>query len=57
MDAEGKFLTDIMYTKLGTGLDDEGKVKLRDLIDKCTTITETDVVKRAFSVHNCYFQA
>lgn len=57
MDGEGKFLTDIMYTKLGTGLDDDGKVKLRELIDKCTDITETDVVKRAFSVHNCYFSA
>ena len=57
MDADGKFMTDIMYTKLGSSLDDEGKVKLRELIDKCTDITETDAVKRAFSVHNCYFSA
>lgn len=50
-------MTDIMFTKLGASLDDAGKVKLRELIDKCTDITETDAVKRAFSVHNCYFSA
>lgn len=59
MDADGKFLTENMFTKLGSGLDDEGQTKLREIIDKCTTeVTETDDLdKRAFLIHNCYWKS
>lgn len=58
MDEEGKFLTENILTKLGTGLDDAGKAKLSETVTDCTTkITETDVDKRAFLVHNCYYTA
>jgi PBP/GOBP family len=57
MSEEGVMQKDVMFAKLGFEKDEETKVKLSEIIEKCTALTGDSVCNTAYKVHNCYFSS
>lgn len=55
MNEEGVMQKDVMLAKLGLEKDDETKLKLSNLIEKCTALSGDSICNTAFKVHNCYW--
>ena len=55
MNDEGVMQKDVMFAKLGFEKDEETKVKLSKLIEKCTPLVGDNICNTAYKVHNCYW--